>query len=170
MSVSLCPLLPPQTRLQAGVGYGNTFSCIRMVYEKERVSVLGWVKGPARVPHGLGPRPWGEWRVPARVPHGLGHRPWGGWRVPAMVCHGLGPRPHSYTGTIGMRELVPAYHLFFSLPHGKCYLTSAYPWTPSTLLGRNWFCMSSLEISEDFRTTAWKVPAPTRTTVNFTKQ
>lgn len=45
MSVSLCPLLPPQTRLQAGVGYGNTFSCIRMVYEKERVSALGWVKG-----------------------------------------------------------------------------------------------------------------------------
>lgn len=33
-----CPCLSPQTRLQAGVGYGNTLSCIRMVYRKESVS------------------------------------------------------------------------------------------------------------------------------------
>ncbi|ELK03070.1 Putative mitochondrial carrier protein FLJ44862 like protein [Pteropus alecto] len=32
-----------KTRLQAGVGYGNTFSCIRTVYRKE--SVFGFFKG-----------------------------------------------------------------------------------------------------------------------------
>lgn len=37
------PLDTIKTRLQAGVGYGNTFSCIRMVYEKERV--FGFFKG-----------------------------------------------------------------------------------------------------------------------------
>nr|XP_048303673.1 solute carrier family 25 member 48 isoform X1 [Myodes glareolus] len=37
------PLDTVKTRLQAGVGYGNTFSCIRMVYEKERV--FGFFKG-----------------------------------------------------------------------------------------------------------------------------
>nr|KAF6347402.1 solute carrier family 25 member 48 [Pipistrellus kuhlii] len=37
------PLDTVKTRLQAGVGYGNTFSCIRMVYKKE--SVFGFFKG-----------------------------------------------------------------------------------------------------------------------------
>ncbi|XP_070271057.1 solute carrier family 25 member 48 isoform X4 [Myotis yumanensis] len=37
------PLDTVKTRLQAGVGYGNTLSCIRMVYRKE--SVFGFFKG-----------------------------------------------------------------------------------------------------------------------------
>lgn len=37
------PLDMVKTRLQAGVGYGNTFSCIRTVYRKE--SVFGFFKG-----------------------------------------------------------------------------------------------------------------------------
>ncbi|XP_021506873.1 solute carrier family 25 member 48 isoform X3 [Meriones unguiculatus] len=37
------PLDTVKTRLQAGVGYGNTLSCIRMVYKRE--SVLGFFKG-----------------------------------------------------------------------------------------------------------------------------
>ncbi|KAL0607843.1 Solute carrier family 25 member 48, partial [Plecturocebus cupreus] len=38
-----CPFLSPQTRLQAGVGYRNTLSCIRTVYRRE--SVFGFFKG-----------------------------------------------------------------------------------------------------------------------------
>lgn len=37
------PLDTVKTRLQAGVGYGNTLSCIRMVYRKE--GVFGFFKG-----------------------------------------------------------------------------------------------------------------------------
>ncbi|KAM9253905.1 solute carrier family 25 member 48 isoform 1-T1 [Dugong dugon] len=37
------PLDTVKTRLQAGVGYGNTLSCIRMVYRRE--SVFGFFKG-----------------------------------------------------------------------------------------------------------------------------
>nr|KAF6482088.1 solute carrier family 25 member 48 [Molossus molossus] len=37
------PLDTVKTRLQAGVGYGNTLSCIRAVYRKE--SVFGFFKG-----------------------------------------------------------------------------------------------------------------------------
>ncbi|XP_052584645.1 solute carrier family 25 member 48 isoform X2 [Peromyscus californicus insignis] len=37
------PLDIVKTRLQAGVGYGNTFNCIRMVYKRE--SVFGFFKG-----------------------------------------------------------------------------------------------------------------------------
>lgn len=46
-----CP--SPQTRLQAGVGYGNTLSCIRTVYRKESVSVPlvgGWSPNGQGVP------------------------------------------------------------------------------------------------------------------------
>lgn len=46
LCLGLTPLpVSPQTRLQAGVGYGNTFSCIRTVYRKESVSAPpegGW--------------------------------------------------------------------------------------------------------------------------------
>ncbi|XP_034816431.1 solute carrier family 25 member 48 isoform X2 [Pan paniscus] len=37
------PLDTVKTRLQAGIGYGNTLSCIRMVYRRE--SVFGFFKG-----------------------------------------------------------------------------------------------------------------------------
>lgn len=57
---SLSDSLPlSQTRLQAGVGYGNTLSCIRMVYKRESVSVPG---GGGRTPARASLRPcgWGQ--------------------------------------------------------------------------------------------------------------
>lgn len=45
LRVCLCPCLFPQTCLQAGVGYRNTFNCIGMVYKRESVSALGRAGG-----------------------------------------------------------------------------------------------------------------------------
>lgn len=60
------PCLSPQTRLQAGVNYGNTLSCIRTVYRRESVSApLG--QGQEQYPSGT---PTKSPKLPAPRHHG----------------------------------------------------------------------------------------------------
>lgn len=99
LSLASPPCLSLQTRLQAGVGYGNTLSCIRMVYRKESVSAP-WAGGQALEPHPPGSSTeWGE-----------AHPGLGTWPQP---CHRqVGWRPVcSHSSHLAPFSLTSSHHL-----------------------------------------------------------